>query len=666
MGYQIWQPPSFSRTGDDYDDEEETILCAPFAASGFGMLTSTGLSRRGHKAQDYQTSRNVGRGGSFWKFRNHILSKMFAHQNINEYKEKPDSKFRIQMAVGYNQTVFTSILQARFKGGDVDLLPQTELQIIEDVNSFVLDPDGMIYTATKSQFWIALSDNDNSTWPAIFMPQGSSLVLLYDETNIIKRMNKAKDSQSGEPIRKDFDVWNHMSHLKVHWLSLRHGPEELADIIFQIVQHEKVFLAPKYLDNVHDIKEKDLTQLGGGLSDRTFNGLRVRPTHFPLRASNVHCVGDNWQWDAKNYRSCHFQPLCFDTATQDFVMAPAEDASSFRVLHDTLFFSDSVSTDPFDKKVMMGESIRIGNGKPWFPRQTASPRSVGSVYELGEDVIWLSFVPEQINTNNPGHLLWDFWLPLFNLLQMFGHDRRQILLTYSINESSCLKPADKSPGICLGKMVLKYLQLLGVNPSTFSSSRDFRFSSTKDLKYELNSTALVCARNGLAGIGMLTDHGFKKHGQVFEDYRIVRNVGRGPFFWDFRGFVLGRMNLTNEPLHPNHFKLTFSINSSNNPSRRLDFARQISMTKERFPDHRINVEMIDLSKMPLKQQLRVMGETNIFVSVIGGSASTAMFMQRNSCLILFYNDKDDFVKGSPNERMPNMMDWDFWNNASYL
>jgi hypothetical protein len=80
------------------------------------------------------------------------------------------------------------------------------------------------------------------------------------------------------------------------------------------------------------------------------------------------------------------------------------------------------------------------------------------------------------------------------------------------------------------------------------------------------------------------------------------------------------------------------------------------------------VQTVVLSELSLAQQITVVQETSIFITVIGGAASTAMFLQRNSCLILYYNDMDDFVRGSQGDKttMPSMLDWDFWNNASYL
>jgi hypothetical protein len=193
-------------------------------------------------------------------------------------------------------------------------------------------------------------------------------------------------------------------------------------------------------------------------------------------------------------------------------------------------------------------------------------------------------------------------------------------------------------------------------------------------------------------MGMLTDHGYKKHGQLIDDYRTMHNVGKGSTFWGFRTFMLDQysksrtgMDWTTTQRHlfqpGREFPLiiTVSINSSNNPSRRHDFGKQIeaivkSLAMADIGSDQVIVRTIVLESLSLEKQLQMILESSLFISVIGGAASTATFLKRNSCLILFFDDVNDFVKGAPPPPplalpagdMPNMMDWDWWNNASYL
>jgi hypothetical protein len=137
-------------------------------------------------------------------------------------------------------------------------------------------------------------------------------------------------------------------------------------------------------------------------------------------------------------------------------------------------------------------------------------------------------------------------------------------------------------------------------------------------------------------------------------------------FWDFRNFMLGKMGIANRT---RPFKITFSIFSSRNPSRRRSFEKQIQLAKQLYqPKSKegVVVQSVIMWELSLQEQLAVVHDSAVFISVIGGSASTAMFLQKDTSLILYYNDIDDLVKGAEDEQMANRMDWDFWNNASYL
>jgi hypothetical protein len=245
-------------------------------------------------------------------------------------------------------------------------------------------------------------------------------------------------------------------------------------------------------------------------------------------------------------------------------------------------------------------------------------------------------------------------------MDVFGYHQQLLLLTNL--DKNCGGPKSTCYNI-----TTKFLPLLGVPRSTYFSSNRARLLVNHEAS---ESTSLVCAKRGLAGIGMLTDHGMNKHGQLMDDYEAPYNNGRGVTFWRFRNYMLSQMGLLmRAPARTSPYRVTFSINSSTNPSRRRDFGQQVEMFQKQlqsFPN--VQVQTVVLSELSLAQQITVVQESSVFISVIGGAASTAMFLQRNSCLILYYNDMDDFVRGSQGDKatMPSMLDWDFWNNASYL
>lgn len=642
MGYQRL------RFDDDGNNKQKrtTPFCAKYGAAGMGMLTANGLSKRGHRKKDYTTQsiRNSGRGPLFWKFTRHVLRRLGISVSSSSKEEDPKQPTMVHLALPSqnaspkphsNIWLFLSQgLKASLETKTIDIKLRSIGHTME--HQTTATQEDAIRAAANSDVWIAPAD-ETYTWPAMFMRRGSTLVLLYNDTQHIEGDNT-------KPVMEDFDVWNHMSHLKVHWLGVAgREPEQLKKLLLYLIQEQRP-------------KSDDASEYTAG--DWSFNGIRVNLIHRRPLPSKVHCVGENWEWDAVTFRSCQIENLCFDVAKRTFVMVPPIDRAPTT---SALQRYDLLSNNP-DTRVMMGQSIRLGTGTPWFPNLTSSSSTsvVEKFYELAEsNLIWLPYFPEQPNANNPGHLLWDYWLPLYTLVDMFGFSENADTQLFLTNlDKWCVSYA---PSPCYN-ITTKFLSLLGVKPSTFYNG----YNPKLQLGGTEPESSLVCASRGLAGIGMLTDHGYKKHGQLIDDYGKSWNVGRGFDFWNFRKFMLQNMHMNDQTEFRAPYKITISINSSNNPSRRRDFQKQVDLLTGLFDDDIVTVQTVVLGKLPLEQQISIVKESAVFISVIGGSASTAMFMERNTCLILFYNDIDDFVKGAPTPTMPNMMDWDFWNNASYL
>jgi hypothetical protein len=617
MGYSRFVPPSPNAT---------TSLCVSHVASGIGMLTVTGLTRRGHVADDYEAVklRNVGRGPLFERFRNYIC------QTLDIDKSPTTASSTMRLALPKSHFLFSSLMQEL----------QNSIPPPWSVHEADLsNPASAMAIAASTNVWVALANNDTFTWPALFLPRDSHLILLYDPNVRVKNKN---DKHDPRPARRDFGLWNQMSHIQVHWLSISHKPETLVNLLKRILADND--------RNGIQIAEK------WNVADASFNGLDVRMTEYKPQSSTSHCVGENWMRHAEVYRSCHMQRICFDLNQRKFVLdmpSPSENE---------LLPSDVVSTwaDNHTTKVMMGQSIWYPRDDVWFPTlRTERQQSDDYFYALDSNVVWLPYYPMQPNVNNPGHLLWDYWLPLYNLLDMFQLRDKSLLLT-NLDPWCVAHSAD----LTCYNLTTKFLPLLGVDPVTFAST----FNSQLVLRNRTAapSSSLVCAQHGLAGIGMLTDHGINKHGQLLSDYKQVHNVGRGPMFWDFRNFMLGKMGIANRT---RPFKITFSIFSSRNPSRRRSFEKQIQLAKQLYqPKSKegVVVQSVIMWELSLQEQLAVVHDSAVFISVIGGSASTAMFLQKDTSLILYYNDIDDLVKGAEDEQMANRMDWDFWNNASYL
>eukprot|EP00980_Cylindrotheca_fusiformis_P026498 scaffold16300_cov150-Cylindrotheca_fusiformis.AAC.9 len=642
MGYSRFVPPNGS-------------ACVAHVAAGIGMLTASGLARRGQVADDYDPLklRNVARGPLFERFRNHIVRQTLRNAVTSTTTTTTKATTNtLQLALPPSHALSASLLhELQVSVPSIWSVQPVEFDLSHPTDTMYAD---ILSTAASTDIWVADANDDIYTWPAFFLPRSnnSHLVLLYDPN--LRVQNKVNPEGEQRPVRLDFVLWNQMTHIRVHWLSKSHSTKTLAHIIRDLA-----------MDGTHPENpegQKHQEDDAGREVDATFNGMDVRLKKFDqtFRKSRTQCLGENWMRYADVYRSCHMEQICFDMNQSRFFL-------EMPPLNNDLLPQDVVTTWPNNRtaELLMGQTLGFPRKDVWFPRILRGDEAEGQrqreahYYALDSNVVWLPYYPMQPNVNNPGHLLWDYWLPLYTLLEMFHLEDKALLLTTV--EKKCI--ATERDLKCY-KMTTKFLPLLGVDPSTFASTANSRLVP-KDNPEARPSSSLICAKQAVAGIGMLTDHGINKHGQNLRDYERPHNNGRGPMFWNFRNFMLGKMGVakTRRP-----FQITFSTFSSLNPSRRRGFERQIEIANTLYPPNNkegIIVRSIAMAELTLEEQLSTAQDSAVFISVMGGSTSTAMFLQEGTSLVLYYNDIDDFAKGA-DEPMANRMDWDFWNNASYL
>lgn len=296
---------------------------------------------------------------------------------------------------------------------------------------------------------------------------------------------------------------------------------------------------------------------------------------------------------------------------------------------------------------------------PWFPY--IKPPPPGGYYELPSNIVWVPIRTQNVHIFNPGHLIWDYYLPIFTLLSMFGLEDSKVPLVVDINPF-CSQLKDKRNG-CFKRMT-KFLALLGTAPGTIAS----RLQHNTSFSFNASHSEIICVRHAAAGTGMLNDHGRNKHGSLAADYTAMRNVGRGPEFYRFRNFMLRNMGIDETSVLTSPFQIVLSLNSSSNPTRMYSFEAQIAKLQQSFEPADVVVRPLVLADLPLKQQLQVVTETVVYISVMGGSAVFASFLPRGSTVVLFFNDAHDWVidEETRDPILPVKMDWDFFNNAAYL
>jgi len=426
-----------------------------------------------------------------------------------------------------------------------------------------------------------------------------------------------------------------------------------------------------------------------GSPDGTFNGVPVWLRRKANFRSKVHCVGENYRDDAWRYRSCRFQYLCFNTTSKNYQIYQSHNERLLSVyLAQRKHMHSSTTMLRFGANNTNAVSIGGINQKwnedgierlKWFPRVVHVPNYTDEIpfYELPPDTVMIPF--HSFNGANPGHLVWDDFLPIYTLLQMFQlEDRELLLLRYVLQDgerglwASCDLRPEKTEE-CRAIMSKFMPLMVGGGGESSSNSNNNRarakFTSTQDFEFQTSSgqppvSDLVCSKSAAAGIGALTDHGaIKSHGWEVDDYKLTHNHGRGGALYYFRNFMVSNLGLATETKLSTPHRIVFSQKSSDIFIRSLDFAREIKLTKESFPLEQ--VENYTFSKLSIQEQVEIASQTSIYVSLCGGGAVTAMFLPRGSSVILYYGEDS----GTSNNKLtgtPALLDWDLFNSMSHL
>ena len=73
----------------------------------------------------------------------------------------------------------------------------------------------------------------------MFLPKGASIFLYYAEGRWVQKENR----MTYKPALLDWDLFNAMSHLRVHWLPRNTMKTETdEDMIVELIRHELLFM----------------------------------------------------------------------------------------------------------------------------------------------------------------------------------------------------------------------------------------------------------------------------------------------------------------------------------------------------------------------------------------------------------------------------------------
>lgn len=400
----------------------------------------------------------------------------------------------------------------------------------------------------------------------------------------------------------------------------------------------------------------------------TLNGVPlIKRENRKLPVSHMDCVSAD-HFEFKNIsetmyavRSCRYRNLCYSFVDKKFVlhMSPAESdwQRNWTQFWDsqrnaTTFFG--YLSDDGNRSAVSLSPTRSGvveSGGKFQPQWKNQPDIPKTYFMLPQNYVWVPFMANIIF--NPGHLLMDNFLPIYNLLSIFDLTEKVRLMMTNMQKQNH-KEYRRNFG-----MVQKFLPLMGQNPKYFGFHQwNITDPNSLDESDHIN-VSWICFSNAAAGTRGLADHRFfgvasSAHGQQPWDYQTVRNVGRGPILWSFRNYMLANLGI-NESM-PTHLsgrnQITFSILSSRN-TRKTAFTAQ----RQKFTQENVSLTVAHLSDMTLMEQVQLALHTRVWISAAGGSNLMAIFLPRGATAVVYYGK---------NSHGGEFLDWDLLHNLGHI
>ena len=207
-------------------------ICAPWGAAGIGDLTDHGRKRHGWDPVDYEKTHNSGKGPMFLQFRNYMLANLGlpitrqppgSPYNIVFSKFSSDTSGRVK---GFGKQV--EVVKTEFQGNEVAVWSHKMRSLSWEKQASIASNAAIYVTATGG-----------GAVTCTFLPPGATLIMFYEARGGISRNTK-----TGEPARLDWDLLNHASHLRVHWLPIETLDDE-ADLQFfsKLIRNELDMIA---------------------------------------------------------------------------------------------------------------------------------------------------------------------------------------------------------------------------------------------------------------------------------------------------------------------------------------------------------------------------------------------------------------------------------------
>jgi len=200
-------------------------VCAPYGASGIGMLTDHGKKQHGWEKKDFQSTHNHGRGAVLHRFRDYLMN------NVGITSHPVNAKRPHKIAVSILSST-NSLRRKSFKK-QIKALQGAFTNDEAIVTAYQLDQltlEEQIKVADGCSIFITVCGGGAVT--AQFLPKGASLILFYGTGITNNRLSR-------DPAPLDWDLFNNRADIRTHWLpSNVMDDQEAIDELIQLIKHE--------------------------------------------------------------------------------------------------------------------------------------------------------------------------------------------------------------------------------------------------------------------------------------------------------------------------------------------------------------------------------------------------------------------------------------------
>lgn len=248
-----------------------------------------------------------------------------------------------------------------------------------------------------------------------------------------------------------------------------------------------------------------------------------------------------------------------------------------------------------------------------------------------------------------GHLVWDDFLGLYTLLDIFDQTDDNLMLTHMIRKATGDFEGDAPPPDF--DVLTKFMPLFTDRKYDIQTLEGNYSLKLKEKDGRDKERFIICADNGLIGSGVHADHGHDHwHGHSKRDFKNPHNKGRGGLFRRYRQWMMEHIGIDpRTPVQRDPYLIIVSEKSTRKKARKnVTFDNQVKLLKKHVGG-RAMIKQVQLSTLSLTEQVELLSRTAVFISATGGGTVTGTFLPKGASIVLYH------AKRKP-------LDWDFWNN----